>query len=101
MAQSRKDQDAERAVEAAIFALLGPETIERIAVFPVEDHAGESGLSVTIFLKAGQERMSGRRLLDAIDAAATVLESQEDHRFPFVTFLLPEEEGAEDTRPAA
>jgi hypothetical protein len=101
MAQSQKDKDAEGVVKASIFALLGRETIERIAVFPVEDQAGEPGLSVTIYLTSGQKRMSGSRLLDTIDAAVTALREREDYRFPFVTFLLPEEEGAEDTRPAA
>ncbi len=101
MSQSQKDRDAEAAIKAAIFALFGPETIERIAVFPGEDEAGEPGLSVTIFLKSGQNRMSGRRLLDTIAAAATTLREREDYRFPFVTFLSPDDEGAEDTQPSA
>lgn len=101
MSQSQKDRDSEAAVEAAIFGLFGDQTIERIAVIPGEDHEGEPAFSVTVFLKPGQNRMSGRRLLDTIAAAATALREREDYRFPFVTFLSPEEEGAEDTRPVA
>ena len=101
MSLSQKDRDAEAAVKAAIFALLGHEKIERIAVIPGEDEAGDPSLSVTVFLKPGQSRTSGRSLLDTIAAAATALREREDHRFPFVTFLSPEEEGAEDIRPAA
>jgi hypothetical protein len=56
---------------------------------------------VTIYLKAAQERMSGSRLLDTIAAAATALREIDDDRFPYVTFLAPEDEPAEDTRPAA
>jgi hypothetical protein len=101
MTQSQKDQAAESAVSSAIFDLFGPEAIDRIAVFPAEDQVGEPNLAVTIFLKTGQKRMSGARLLDAISAASTALREIEDDRFPYVTFLAPEDESAEDTRPAA
>lgn len=99
--QSRRDQDAAAAVKEAISVLFGPNIIGRIDVVPAEDPAGEPALSVTVFLKAAQERMSGARLLDAIAAAATALREIEDYRFPYVTFLAPEDESAEDTRPAA
>lgn len=101
MTQSRRDQDAEAAVKTAIFALFGPETIGQIDVLPAEDQAGEPTLSVIVFLRAAQERISGARLLDTIAAAATALREIEDYRFPYVTFLAPEDESAEDTRPAA
>ncbi len=101
MSQSQRDRDAEAAVKEAVLSLFGPETIERVVVFPGEDEAGEPALSVTIFLRSAQSRMSGRRLLDVIDAAVTALREREDDRFPFVTFLSPEDESAEDTRPAA
>lgn len=101
MSQSRKDQDAEEAVKSAILELIGPQTIDRIVVLPGEDNAGEPALGVTVYLKAAQKRMSGTRLLDTIAAAAGALRAIEDYRFPFVTFLAPEDEEAEDTRPAA
>ena len=101
MSQPQKDREAETAIKAVIFALFGPELVERIAVFPGEDQAGEPGLSVTIFLKSGQKRMSGRQLLDTISATATALRDLEDYRFPFVTFLSLEDESAEDTLSAA
>jgi hypothetical protein len=101
MLQSRKDQDAVAAVKSAILALFEAEKIDHIEVLPAEDQAGEAALSVTVFLKAEQKRISGARLLDAIAAAATALREIEDYRFPYVTFLAPEDESAEDTRPAA
>ena len=101
MMQSRRDQDAAMAVKTAILALFGPDTIDHIDVLPGEDQAGEPALSVAVFLKAAQRRMSGARLLDTIAAAATALREIEDYRFPYVTFLAPEDESAEDTRPAA
>ena len=103
MSQSRKDEQAEAAITSAILDLFGADAIERIDVRAVEDHEGEPLLSVTIFLKARQRRMSGAQLLDAIAAAANALHEIDDARFPFVTFLEPEEdrESAEDTRPAA
>jgi hypothetical protein len=101
MTQSSRDKDAASAVEAAILGLFQPETIDQINVRPVEDHTGEAALSVTVFLKAAQKRMSGAQLLDAIAASATALREIDDNRFPYVTFLAPEDESAEDTRPAA
>jgi hypothetical protein len=54
---------------------------------------------VTIFLKAARQRMSGSRLLDTIAEVATALRGIDDFRFPYVTFLAPEYESAEDTHP--
>jgi hypothetical protein len=101
MTLSRKDQDAVEVVKTAILALFEPKTIDHIDVLPAENQTGEPALSVTVFLSAPQERMSGTQLLDAIAAAATALREIEDYRFPYVTFLAPEDESAEDTRPAA
>ena len=103
MLQSRRDKQAELAVKRAILGLSGLPAIERIQVLSGEDHDGVPALSVTIYLKAAQGRMSGAQLLDAITAASTALRENDDERFPFVTFLEPEDEreSAEDTRPAA
>jgi len=92
---------AEAAIESAILDLFGSQTIDRIAVYPGEEPGGEPSLSVAVFLKTGQERVSGARLLDAIDAAATALREIDDDRFPYVTFLTTDDDNAEDTRPAA
>lgn len=100
MAYSERDQTAITLVKSAIVRLLGENTIDHIEVRPVEDQAGEPGLAVTIFLKAPGERMPGSILLDTIAAAATALREIDDLRFPYVTFLAPEYEAAEDTRPA-
>jgi hypothetical protein len=103
MSQSRKDQLAETAIKTAILKLFGAEIIDEIEVNPGEDHSGEQTLFTTVFLKAAQKRMTGSQLLDAIAAASAALRELEDYRFPYVTFLAPEEEreSAEDTRPAA
>lgn len=101
MSQSARDQEAEGAVRSAVLRLFGEDAIDHIEVRPVEDQAGEPGLSVTIFLKAPRERMPGSLLLDTIAAAATALREIDDVRFPYVTFVAPEYEAAEDTRPAA
>lgn len=101
MAQSRRDQEAEAVVKSAILGLFGPETIDRIAVYPADEQGGEPALSVAIFLKPAQRRISGAVLLDAIAAASTALREIEDNRFPYVTFLTTEDDSSEDTRPAA
>jgi hypothetical protein len=101
MTQSRKDQDAEAAIKAAIRDQFKADQIDEIAVFPAEDQGGEPALSVTITLKAAQKRMSGARLLDTIAASASALREIDDYRFPYVTFLTTEDDSAEDTRPAA
>jgi hypothetical protein len=102
MSYSQRDQKAEAVVKSAIVHLFGEEAIDHIEVRPVEDQAGEPGLSVTIFLKAApREPMPGSLLLDTIAAAATALREIDDYRFPYVTFLAPEYEAAEDTRPTA
>jgi len=102
MSHSDRDQKAEAVVKSTIVRLLGGDSIDRIEVRPVEDQAGEPGLAVTIFLlKAPRNPMPGSLLLDAIAAAATALREIDDLRFPYVTFLAPEYEAAEDTRPTA
>lgn len=106
MSRASRDQQAEAAIKAAILALMGAETVERIHVGSVEDRHGEPDLSVAVFMKAGQEQITGARLLDAIGVAADALRDIDDERVPYVTFLRPEDEGpedesAEDARPAA
>src|SRR5271163_3209744 len=101
MSQPRRDEQAEAAVKSAILGIFENPAIEHIEVRAGNDHTGEPALFVTIYLTAAQERMSGSRLLDTIAAAATALRAIDDDRFPYVTFLAPEDEPAEDTRPAA
>ncbi len=45
--------------------------------------------------------MPGRILLDTIAEITTALREIDDFRFPYVTFLAPEYERAEDTNPAS
>lgn len=100
MSYSNKDQNAEAAVKSAVAALFEKDAIDRIEVRPVEDHTGEPGLAVTIVFKAApREKGRGSLLLDAIVAASTALRDIDDSRFPYVTFLAPGYEPAEDTRP--
>jgi hypothetical protein len=101
MSQLAKEQEAETVVRSAILHLFEEHAIDRIEVRPGEDHAGEPALFVTIFLKAARQRMPGSRLLDTIAEIATALRGIDDFRFPYVTFLAPEYESAEDSRPAA
>jgi hypothetical protein len=101
MPQARRDEQAETAVKSAVLGLFEDVAIESIDVRPGADHSGEPALFVNIYLKPTQQRMSGSRLLDAIVAATTALREIDDDRFPYVTFLAPEDEHAEDTRPAA
>jgi hypothetical protein len=100
MSQSARDQDAAAAVRSAVLRLFGEKAIDHVEVRPSEDPSGEPGLAVTVFLKAGGQRMPGSRLLDTIAEVATALRGIDDFRFPYVTFLAPEYEAAEDTRPA-
>ena len=100
MPQSRSDQVVDEVVRSAIVRLFGEDAIDRIEVRPAEDSAGEAALSVTIFLRAARRRMPGARLLDTIAEVATALREIGDYRFPYVTFLAPEYESAEDTHPA-
>lgn len=101
MSQTSRDEKAKAVAEAAVIQLLGQEAIDRIDVFPTEDQAGEPGLSVTVFLKTPRRRMSGSKLLDTIAEISTALRQIDDLRFPYVTFLAPDYEHAEDdARPA-
>jgi hypothetical protein len=101
MSQSRRDQKAEAVAKSAIVGLFGEQSIDRIDVFPTEDSSGEEGLSITVFLKTPGENVSGARLADAIAATSDALQNINDFRFPYVTFLAPGYEHAEeDTRPA-
>jgi len=101
MSQERRDRLAETVVKKAVKKLFGKTLIDKIVVGPSEDHYGEPSLFVTIYMKAAQKSMSSSQLLDAIAAASTALREIEDYRFPYVTFLAPEDEPAESTRPAA
>ncbi len=101
MKLSRKDEAAAVAIKDAVTGLFGRDPIDRIEIFPTEDMHGDPLLAVTVFLQAAQERVSGARLLDTIVAAQDALRELDDDRFPYVTFLAPEDESAEDARPAA
>lgn len=102
MSQSRRDQDAEAVAKSAIARLFGEDAIDRIAIFPTENQAGEDGLSVTIFLREPNANISGARLADTLVALSEALREIDDFRFPYVTFLAPGYEHAEDDeRPAA
>jgi len=102
MSQSRRDEEAEAVVRSTIARLFGADAIDRVVVFPSEDQAGEQGLSVTVFLKSPDEPVSGARLADTIVAVSDALREIDDLRFPYVTFLAPGYEHAEDdVRPAA
>ena len=101
MSQSSKDPEVDTTVRSAVGRLFGEEAIDRIDVRPAEDSSGEAALSVTIFLREARRRMPGSRLLDAIAEVSTALRGIGDYRFPYVTFLAPDYESAEDTRPAA
>jgi hypothetical protein len=96
-----KDRKAETVAKSAIVRLFGEDAIDQIDVQATEDQAGEPGLFVTIFLKTPQETISGAPLLDTIAEISEGLRGIEDFRFPYVTFLAPGYEHAEDTRPAA
>ncbi len=100
MSQASRDQQAEAAITSAVLALIGAEAIERVNVDTREDYQGGPELSATVYMKAGQERITGTRLLDTIVAAVHALREIDDERIPYVTFLAPEDEYAEDTRPA-
>jgi hypothetical protein len=102
MSQARRDQEAEAVVKATVVRLFGEDAIDRIVIFPIEDQAGEQGLSVTIHLREPNARVAGARLLDTIVAVSDALRDIDDLRFPYVTFLAPGYEHAEDDeRPAA
>ena len=96
MSQARKDQEAEAAAKAAVVRLFGEDAIESIEVSPTEDYSGENGLSVTIYLREYKARVGGDRLLDTIVAISNALREIDDDRFPYVTFLAPGYEHAED-----
>ncbi len=102
MSQAQIDQAAEAAARSAIVRLFGEDAIDRIVIFPTEDHSGEPGLSVTVHLREPKAIVSGARLGDALVAVADALRDIDDHRFAYVTFLAPGyEHAADDERPAA
>jgi hypothetical protein len=102
MSQSQKEQEVEAVVKSAIVRLFGEDALDRVVVLPTEYQAGEDGLSVTVFLKTADEEISGARLLDAIAAVSEALRDIDDRRFPYVTFLAPGYQHAEEgTRSAA
>ncbi len=82
--------------KSAIVRLFSEDVIDRIDVFPTEDQAGEDGLSITIFLKGVRDNVSGARLVDTIAAVSQSLRNNGDLRFPYVTFLAPGYDHAED-----
>jgi len=96
MSQSRRDQDAEAVAKSAVLHLFGEDAIDRIDVSPTEDQVGEQGLSVTIFLREPNAYVSGVRLGDTLVAVSEALREIDDLRFPYVTFLAPGYEHAED-----
>jgi hypothetical protein len=96
MSQSRRDEEAEAVAKAAIARLFGSDAIDHVDVFPTEDQAGEEGLSVTVFLREPNAYVSGARLGDTLVAVSDALRDVDDLRFPYVTFLAPGYEHAED-----
>ena len=90
----RKDVQAEAAIRQAIEGMFG-DSVERIVIGPTEGPDGESAFFATVYMKAGQESVSAQQLLDAIGAASEALRELDDYRFPYVTFLAPEDERAE------
>lgn len=100
MSQLRRDRQAETAIKKAVKKIFG-KAIDKIVVGTTEYQNGEPALFATIYMKAAQEHMSSSQLLDTISAAATALREIEDFRFPYVTFLAPEDEPTEGARPAA
>jgi hypothetical protein len=96
MPQPSTDETAEAVAKAAVIRLFGAEAIDHVDVFPTEDQTGEAGLSVTIFLNTPRQVMPSGRLLDTIAEVSTALREVDDFRFPYVTFLAPGYEHAED-----
>ncbi len=102
MSQTSRDEKAETVAKAAVVGLFGEDAIDRIDVSATEDQAGDPGLSVTVFLKSADTNVSGARLADTLEAVSDALRGIDDFRFPYVTFLAPGYEHAEeDARPAA
>lgn len=100
MSQSLRDANAEKAIKTAVLGLFGP-AIDEIEAHAGDDHNEKPAFFVTVFLKAGQKSMSSSDWLDTMAAATTALRELDDDRFVYVTFLAPEYESPEDTRPAA
>ena len=100
MSPTLNDPRTEAAIKAAIEALYGA-SVDRVNVRAGKDYDDEPAIFVTVFMKPGQKRMSGSDLLDSIAAASAALRGLQDDRFPYVIFRSPEDESAEDARPAA
>jgi hypothetical protein len=100
MSQAIRDENAANAIKAAVLKLFGS-AIDEIEVRSGDDHNDRPAFFVTVFMKAEQQRMSSSQWLDTIAASASALREIDDDRFPYVTFLAPEDQSAEDTRPAA
>ena len=102
MSSAQQGKEAiDAAIKSTVVRLFGDDAIERIEVRLAEDQAGDDTIFVTIFLKTVQENMPASRLGDTIAAIAESLQRIGVRNFPFVTFLAPGYEHAEDTRPAA
>jgi hypothetical protein len=102
MSQSPRDEGAEAIARSTVIRLFGADAVDHVDVFPTEDQFGEKGLSVTVFLKSSDTKVSGAQLADTLEAVSIALQGVDDFRFPYVTFLAPGYEHAEeDARPAA
>ncbi len=95
-----RDQDAAHAIASAARRRLGDAAIERIRVFPEDDHTGEPALSVLIDLKQQRDRPSGADFIELIKSMRDALEDAGDARFPYVSISAPGDEPAEDPRAA-
>lgn len=102
MSQAVKAHDVERTIRSTVVRLFGEDVVDRVELRRPEDPMSDDTLFVTIFLKADRGDPPASRLGDTIVALSESLKDVGVKNFPFVTFVAPGYEHAqEDARPAA
>jgi hypothetical protein len=101
MREIRRDEEAERAITSAVLHLIEKSAVDEVRVSSAEDQEGEQALFVAVRLKSKQARPSGAVSIDLLKAMRDALQAIDDDRFPYLSFIAPGDEPAEDTRKIA
>jgi hypothetical protein len=100
MRNTGRGNEAEQAIKAAALGLIDNSVVDHIAVTSDEDSTGEPTFFVNVYLRDRRDRPSAAKSIEIIKAMRDALLELGDDRFPHLSFSAPNDEAAEDTRPA-